>query len=206
VKAWEVTAITNFTLAGEAFFAAGFLLGKMPFVVSARSFWTLAVLFFAVGFLVAGIDHGFFEPKGNTRARLIVQKVSWFCGGITTFLITISTAYQFASGSLRLALLVVGLALLIIFLIVAIRIHHFLVVLINYVPILLLLLILNIMGLASGSGSWYMILGITISILAAVFEGFGVDIFVPVDRHGLYHLVMMVAVAFLFLATFDLKV
>lgn len=134
-----------------------------------------------------------------------VQKISWFCAGITTFLITLSTAYQFASGSVHAALVLVGLAQLLIFLILALRIHHFLLVIINYIPILVLLLVLNIIGLALGSGSWYMILGITVSIFASVLEGFGVDVFSPVDRHGLYHLVMMVAVAFLFLATFELK-
>jgi hypothetical protein len=205
VKAWEVTAITNFVVAGEAFFGAGFLMSRISNLVSAQGFWAVAMLCFAIGFLIGGIDHGFFEPKGNTRVRLVVQKMSWFFGGVTTYLITLSTFFQYVSGSLRTVLILIGLAQLLTFLILALRIHHFLIVMINYIPILVALFVLNSIGLSSGSGSFYMMFGIIACILAAVFEGIGIDAFTPVDRHGVYHLVMMAAIALLFGAGFRLK-
>lgn len=205
VKPWEVTAITNFAAAGEAFLAAGFLLGRTPKLASAQGFWAAAMLCFAVGFLLGGIDHGFFEPKGNTTSRLVVQKISWFFGGATTYLITLSTLFQYTDGSLRSVFVFVGLAQLVAFLTLATRIHHFLLVMINYIPILLVLFILNLIWLSSGSGSLYMIFGIAASVLAATFEAIGIDAFTPIDRHGVYHLVMMAAVALFFGAFFQLK-
>jgi hypothetical protein len=204
-KPWEVTAITNFVAAGEAFWGAGFLLARTPNLGSAQGLWAAAMLTFAIGFLVGGIDHGFFEPKGNTTGRLIVQKVCWFFGGATIYLITLSTLFQYTDGSLRTILIFVGSAQLVTFFILAIRIHHFLLVMINYIPVLLILLILNLMGLSSGSGSLYMIFGIVACMLAAIFEGIGIDVFTPVDRHGVYHLVMMAAIALFFGACFQLK-
>ncbi len=68
----------------------------------------------------------------------------------------------------------------------------------NYAPILLILLALNIVGLPSGSGSWFFIIGILISIFASVIQALGVDRFSPLDHDGLYHVVVMAAVAFLF--------
>lgn len=205
MKTWEVTAMTNFILAGEAFLAAGFLLGRAPLHASAAGFWALTMLFLAAGMLVGGLDHGFFEQKGDTRGRRIMEKITWVCGGIMTFFTLSTTLYQYASGGLRVAFMIVGLVQLVVFCFLAIRIHNFLVVIINYVPILIVLLILNIIGSSSGSGSWYMIVGILISIAASVLQALAVDVFTPVDRNGLYHIVLMVAVIFLFLAGFTLK-
>jgi hypothetical protein len=205
MKAWEVTSMTNFMLAGEAFLAAGFLLGRAPLHASAASFWALAMLFLAASMLVGGLDHGFFEQKGDTRDRMIMQKITWVCGGIMTFFTLLTTRYQFASGGLRVTFIIVGLVQLVIFCFLAVRIHNFLVVIINYTPILIVLLILNTIGISAGSGSWYMIVGILISIAASAFQALAVDIFAPVDRNGLYHIVMMAAVIFLFLASFTLK-
>jgi len=205
MKAFEVTSITNFSVAGEALLAAGFVLGRTQVAISARSLWAVALLLFAIGFMIGGIDHGFFEPKGNTRSRLIVQKVSWFCGGLTTYLIEVSTAYEFTSVRVKMIVALIGAVQLLIFLVLATKNHEYLIVMINYFPALLFLLICNICALGSGVGSWYMIAGIAVTIGASLVELVGVDRFSPVDRHGVYHLVMAVAVALFFLGGLALK-
>jgi hypothetical protein len=199
MKALEVTAMTNFIAAGEAFFAAGFLLGRTPFGASAAFFWGLTILFLAAGFLFGGLDHGFFEAKGNTRGRMIMQKVTWICAGIMTFFTLLTALYQFAPLEWHLPVILLGLVQLLAFCFFAIRTHHFRVVIVNYAPILLILLVLNIIGLPSGSGSGFIIIGILISIAASVLQALGVDRFSPFDRNGLYHVVLMAAVAFLFI-------
>jgi hypothetical protein len=198
MKAWEVTAMTNFAAAGEAFLAAGFLLGRTPFGASAAFFWGLAVLFLAAGLLVGGLDHGFFEQKGNSRGRMIMQKATWICVGITTFFTLLTLLYQFAPVGWRVPIAIIGLVQFLVYCFFAFRIHNYLVVIINYAPILLILLVLNLTGLPSGSGSWWFIIGILISIAASVVQASGVDRFTPLDRNGLYHIVMMVAIVFLF--------
>lgn len=199
MKAWEVTAITNFLAAGEAFLAAGFLLGRIPFGVSAAFFWGLTVLFLAAGLLLGGLDHGFFEPKGNTLGRMILRKVTWICVGITTFFTLLTALYRFAPAGWRFPVIIIGLLQLLTFCFFAIRSRNFLVVIINYAPVLLILLALNIFGLPSGSGSWFFIIGILISIAASVIQALGVDKFSPLDRNGLYHVIVMAAVVFFFI-------
>jgi hypothetical protein len=198
MKAWELTALTNFIAAGEAFLAAGFLLGRTPFGASAAFFWALAVLFLAAGMLIGGLDHGFFEPKGNTRGRMIIQKITWICAGIMIFFTLLTALYQFAPIGWRVPIVIIGLVQFLVFCFFAIRIHNFVVVILNYAPILLILLVLNLIGLPSGSGSWWFINGTLISIAASVLLALGVDKFSPLDRNGLYHIVLMAAVAFFF--------
>jgi MFS family permease len=199
MKAWVVTSITNFVAAGEAFLAAGFLLGRVPLSASAACFWALALLFLALGLLIGGIDHGFFEQKGDSRSRMIMQKATWICVGLTTFFTLLTALYRFAPAGWRASIIILGLVQFLIFCFFAIRIHKYLVVIINYAPVLLILLVLNIIGLSSGAGSGWFIGGILISILASAFQALGVDRFTPLDRNGLYHVVLMGAVAILFI-------
>lgn len=198
MKTLEVTAMTCFIAAGEAFLAAGFLLGRAPISASASVFWGLTMLFLAAGLLLGGLDHGFFESKGDTRGRMIMQKATWICLGIMTFFTLLTALYQFAPMGWRAPIVIIGLAQFLVFSFFAIRIHNYLVVILNYAPILLILLVLNIIGLPSGSGSWWFIAGILISIAASVLQAFGVDRFSPLDRNGLYHVIVMAAVVFFF--------
>ncbi|MBN1440833.1 MAG: hypothetical protein JW929_15605 [Anaerolineales bacterium] len=193
MTALEVTAVTNFILAGEGFFAAGILLGRNPAAASAAFFWGIALLWFALGALAGGVDHGFLEPKGNTRGRRIMQKATWLCTGAMTFFTLLTALYQFAPAAWRAPVILLGLAQLCLFSFFAIRIHDFRVVILNYAPILLILLVLNIAGLRAGTGSWGFIAGILISIAASLCQALGVDRFSPLDRNGLYHVLLMAA-------------
>jgi hypothetical protein len=205
MKTLEVTAMTCFLAAGEAFLAAGYLLGRMPLFASASGFWGLTMLFLAAGLLIAGLDHGFFEPRGDTRGRMAMQKATWICTGIMTFFTLLSALYQFAPVDWRLPFIIAGLVQLLVFTVFAIRIHNYLVVIINYAPILLILLILNLFGLPSGSGSCFFITGILISIAASACQALGVDTFSPLDRNGLYHVLLMAALVFFFVGGLALK-
>jgi hypothetical protein len=205
MKPLEISAVTNFALASETFLVAGILIGRAPLTASAAGFWAIALVFFAAGFYAGGVDHGFFEPKGDTRGRMVMQKITWICAGIATFFMLLTLLHQFASGSLRLAFMVVGLVQLAVFSFLSIRIHNFLIVIINYTPVLIGLLVLNVLGICTGSGSWYMIVGILVSIAASALEALSVNPFAPADRDGFFHVLLMVAVAFLFVAGFSLK-
>jgi hypothetical protein len=204
MKTWEVTSITNFVAAGEAFLAAGYLLGRIDLSATAACCWGLAMLFLALGLLIGGIDHGFFEQKMDSRGRMIMQKATWICIGIMTFFTLLTALYRFASVGWHIPVAIIGFVQFLIFCFFAVRIHKYLVVIINYAPILLLLLVLNLIGLPSGSGSWWFITGILISIAASGLQALGVDNFSPVDRNGLYHIVTMGAIIFFFIGGLDL--
>ena len=79
------------------------------------------------------------------------------------------------------------------------RIDDFLVVILNYVPVMVLLLVMNLIGLKNGTGSWVMIAGILILFAASAIQELGVDVFSPLDRNGLYHLISMAGVLLVFL-------
>jgi hypothetical protein len=206
MKALEVTAVTNFLAAGEAFLAAGFILGRAPIAASAAAFWSLAMLFLAAGLLAGGLDHGFFEPKGDTLARRIMQKATWVCAGVMTFFTLLTAVYQFAPALCRLPLAILGLAQLAVFCFFALRTRNFLVVILNYAPIMLILLLLNIAGLSSGSGSWWFIAGILVSAAASILQAAGFDRFSPLDRNGAYHVLLMAAILAFFAGGLHLPV
>ena len=79
------------------------------------------------------------------------------------------------------------------------------VVVLNYAPVMLLLLGLSIAGLASGKGSWQMIVGILIAFAASAVQALGVNVLAPLDRNSLYHLGIMLAVVFLYLGGLRLE-
>jgi hypothetical protein len=68
-----------------------------------------------------------------------------------------------------------------------------------------LLLVMSFIGLRSGRGSRQMVAGILILFAASGIQASGVDVFTPLDRNGLYHLVSMIGVAFLYLGGVQLR-
>ena len=199
MKAWEVTAVTDFILAGEAFLAAGILLGRAPPVPSAALFWALGMLCTALAALLGGVDHGFLEPKGTSRTRTTLQKITWMCIGGMTFFSLQTAAWQFGSAAWQEAAAWIGLAQLAVFCFFSFRTGEYRMVILNYAPVLILLLALNILGWPGGAGSWQIVAGLSISTAASAIQVLGVDRFSPVDRNGLYHLGMMAAVVLFFL-------
>lgn len=201
----EVTAMTNFILAGAVLFASGILFGKRGKAVSASAFWACALLFMGLGALLGGIDHGFFEIHGRSDVRILLQKMTWISLGLLTFFALLTLAWQFTGPKARRIILPVGLVQLAAYIPLSILIPDFLVVILNYVPVMLLLLVFNIINLKKGTGTWWMTVGIILSFAASVVQMLGVDIFSPLDRNGLYHLVMLFSVLFLCLGGLKLK-
>ena len=78
-------------------------------------------------------------------------------------------------------------------------------VILNYAPVMLLLLAMNFIGLNNGRGSWSIIAGILILFTASAIQVVGIDNFNPLNRDGLYHLVSMVGILFLYLGGLRLR-
>jgi hypothetical protein len=91
-----------------------------------------------------------------------------------------------------------GIAQFVINTVVVLWIDSFLDVILNYVPVMVLLLVMNFIGLKNGSGSWNMIVGIVLVFTASAIQAIGIDVFTPLDRNGLYHVVSMVSAIFLY--------
>jgi hypothetical protein len=195
----QVTAITNFVCAGEALAAGGFLLARAGRVSSAAGWWALALLSMGISALLGGIGHGFFEPEGKTPAWRAVDKAKDLAAGVIACFVLLTAGRQFFGAGAQLPVLLVALVQFVAFAAAVILLDSFLVVIIDYAPAVLLLLVLSVIGLPAGTGSWQMIVGLAISIAASLCQALGIDTFSPLDRNGLYHVVLMAATVFLFL-------
>ena len=201
--AW--TALTDFVLACEAFFVTGLLAARPKARWSAAWFWQFAMGMLALGALLGGIDHGFVEPLELPEARKPVQRATWLVLGLLTWFVFLTACKQFFPprtrrwGYLAANLQVASYPALMLLL------DSFAVVVVNYGPVLLLLLGLSIAGLRSGKGSWPMVAGLLIALAASAAQAAGLAA-PPLDRNGLYHLGVMVAVGFLYLGGLRLDV
>jgi hypothetical protein len=197
MSALSVTAITNFILASEVLFLAGMFVQRPKARFSAAWFWGGALTLLGLSALIGGIDHGFIEPQGIPR--YFIQRSNWIVLGAMTFFILMTTAAQFFPRKVFQVILIVGLLQFVVYTLLVLLIDDFLVVILNYVPVMVLLLVMNLIGLKNGTGSWVMIAGILTLFTASAIQELGVDVFSPLDRNGLYHLISMAGVVLVFL-------
>jgi hypothetical protein len=196
VTAPALTSITDFVLAGETLFLAGMTAGIPRARFSAAWFWSAALLLLGSGALIGGIDHGFFEAA--TGPHYVIERANWTVLAAMTFCILLATAKEFFAPRLQRVLLVLGLIQFAGDAVLVLLVDNFMVVILNYAPVIVLLLIKNVLGLRKGAGSREMIAGILIQCAASAIQALGVDVFAPFDHNVLYHLVSMLGVAFLY--------
>jgi hypothetical protein len=191
-----ITSITNFLLAAEVFFLAG-RMSKTPKVrFSAAWYFSGVLLLLGVAALLGGIDHGFFEPANIPR--YLIQRSDWIVLGGVTFCLLMTTAKQFFTPAVQRIVFFAAVVQFAAYTAAVLLVDSFLVVILNYAPVMLLLLVMSFTGLKSGRGSAQMVAGILILFAASGIQAAGVDVFSPLDRNGLYHLLSMVGVAFLY--------
>jgi len=203
MNALAVTSITNFVLASEVFFLAGILAEKPKARFSAAWFWSGMMILLGSATLIGGIDHGFFEGPG--LPRYFIQRLTWIVLGAMTFFLLMTIAKQFFPRQVQRLFLIFGIVQFTADTIAVLLIDSFLVVILNYTPVMLLLLIMSLMDLKNGPGSRNMIAGILILFVASAIQGLGIDIFNPLDRNGLYHLVSMAGIVFMYLGGHRLR-
>jgi uncharacterized protein DUF6962 len=196
LSAPAVTAITDFLLACEAFLLAGLTAGRVKARFSGGWFWAGTLLLLGTGAAIGGIDHGFFETAG--LPRYAIGRVNWIVLGAMTFCLLMATARQFFPPTAQRVVLIVGMAQFAIDTVAILTVDSFLDVILNYAPVIVLLLVLSILGLKSGTGSPAMIVGILIQFAASAIQAMGLDTLSPLDHNGLYHVISMIGVAFLY--------
>ena len=205
LTALAVTSITNFILACEAFFVTGLLFARPKTKGSAVWFWQVALLMLATTALLGGIDHGFFEVFGQIPIRKVLEHTNWLIIGLLTFFAFLTASQQFFAAAWQRYAYIAASVQLAVFAVLVLFVDNFLVVMLNYAPIMLLLLVCNLQGLRQGTGTWAMSIGILMAFLASGLQAAGVDVFSPFDRNSLYHLGMMVSVAFFYWGGLQLK-
>jgi hypothetical protein len=191
-----ITSITNFILASELFLLAGLMVKTPKARFSAAWFWAGSMFALASSALIGGIDHGFVEPAD--LARYLIQRPNWIVVGLATFCMLLATARQFFPPLWQRPALILGTIQLIVYGIVVLLVDDFRIVIINYAPVMLLLLLMSVLGLKRGTGSWQMIAGILVLLAASAVQALDVDVFSPLDQNGLYHVISIVGVVFMY--------
>lgn len=192
-----VTSVTNFVLAGELFFLAGLMVRTPKARLSAAWFWAGAMLALATSALLGGIDHGFVEPTGLDRYA--IQRANWLVMGVVTFCTLLATARQFLPTRWQGPVLVAGLLQFVVYTGAVLAVGDFRVVVVNYLPVVIALLALSVRGLREGTGSWQMVAGIVLLLVASAVQVLGIDASATLDHDGLYHVIAMAGAPFLYL-------
>lgn len=205
MTALAVTAVTNFILACEVFLIAGLLLGRPKAIGSAAGVWGLTLACLGLSALLGGIDHGFVEPFGQTPSRIALERANWAVLGLTTLGVFVTTARQFFSPAVQRVIFAIAGLQLALYLALIAFVGNFLVVIVNYAPVMLLLLVFSVIGLKDGRGSRPMIAGVALLFAASGVQASGFDAFSPVDHNGLYHLIAMAGVVALYFGGLKLK-
>jgi hypothetical protein len=200
-----VTAITNFILAGETFFLSGLLFARPKTARTAAWFWQLALLTMAMSAMLGGIDHGFLEVQVQPSARQWIAHVNWFLIGLLTLFVFLTIAQQFLEHPWRRVAHLAAVVQLLIYAPIMAFQNSYRVVILNYLPVMFLLLVCNSIGLRRGTGTWNMNIAILITMLSSAVQAAGIDAFSPLDRNGLYHLGMMLALVFFYKGGLGLK-
>lgn len=191
-----VTAVTNFVLASELFFLAGLMVRTPKARFSAAWFWAAAMTALATSSLLGGIDHGFVEAAGLSRYP--IQRSNWIVFGVVTFCTLLATARQFLPPRWLRAVLVIASIQLVVYVVAVLLVGDFTVVVASYAPVVLLLLALSIRGLGDGTGSWPMVIGVVVLLVATAVQVGKVDLAGPLDGNGLYHVIAIAGVPFLY--------
>ena len=111
-----------------------------------------------------------------------------------TFCLLMSTAAQFFSPRARRRILVIAIFQFAANILVVLTIDSFLDVVLNYAPVMIFVLVMDLRG----PGPRPIVAGILIMALAAAIQSAGLDALSPLDHNGLYHVVCMVGVVFLY--------
>ena len=204
LPALAVTAITDLVLACEAFFVSALLFARPQKPWSAAWCWQLALFILACSALVGGIDHGFFEVYSPPSLRQVIAHLNWALIGLLTFFTLRSISAQFFCSAWQKCVNIVAIFQLLTYLILLLMVDDYLFVILNYAPVLFLLLGCNLVYRRK-EGSWAMITGILLTLIASGIQAASPFTISSIDNSGIYHLGIMAALVFFYRGGLKLK-
>ena len=192
-----VTSVTNLLLAGLVF-ALAVRVRRIPMDRFSAAWYFRGVLWLlGVAAVIGAADHGYFEPL--QRPRYWIQRADWIVLAGVTFCLLMSAAKQFFPPRWQRVLLAAGVVQFTADCMIVLFVDSFLDVVLNYAPVVLLLLVVNLRGLKDGTGSRAMIGGLLVLTGASAIQAAGWDALSPLDHNGVYHVLSMPGAFFLYL-------
>jgi hypothetical protein len=192
-----VTVLTDYLLAIETIIL-GILLRKHAAQTQEIpvKFWSIAFFVVALAALLGGTCHGFVN---DLPARLynFLWKITLYSVGASTLFMLSAAIQSTLTGKLRRIFMVVAWTQFCIFIILIASTSDFKYVIFDYVPAMVLILILCLSRWRSPFSKW-IIGGILISFLAAGIQLSGFTMHKNFNHNDLYHVVQMFAMYLLY--------
>lgn len=195
-----MTMITNYMITCLAcWFGTRLLIAQYSKKQLCRRSWGIGFIFIGVGTLLAGVKHGFGAYLSQTSSGLF-WKGALYTTGLSVFFMFAGTV----KGSVpelkwRKPLHLYNAAALAAYAIVMINNDSFLFVILDYVPAMLLIFVVQVWSLVkhkSTSAKWF-IAGVVVSFIGAGVQVSGFDLHPHFNHNDLYHVIQMLGL-FLF--------
>lgn len=193
------SAFTDLLMGAEALCFAWLALRRPMERRSAAWYWARAMLLLGVAGMLGAIDHGVFEARGLPRSA--IQHGNWLVLGVMSYCVLMASAAQFFAPRCIGPVRALGLAQLALYAGAVFSVDDYLVVELDYGPVILLWLGLHLAGLGKGNGSGAMAGGVVLLLAATALQASGYDGLSPLDHNALYHLVSMAGIAALYAGT-----
>lgn len=190
-----VTMLTDYMITGQGMLLAWYLLGSAGTIRNrSRRLWAWALVAIALASLFGGTYHGFLEilpghllPYLWTATTLSI--------GFASCLMVLGTVFATTQGKWRTTLVSISLVQLLVYTGWMMTHDDFIFVIINYAPSMILVLILQLIGLANRpTGSEvYFISAVVVSFVAAGVQQTGISLHPHVNHNDIYHLIQMIS-------------
>lgn len=190
------TTITDALLAAESLFLSALLShcyangGSVPVAL-----WAGGFVATGISAAAGGVYHGF--PQWNAGTRSALWKCVIYSIGLTSLLLFSGAAIATTSGATRLGLLCAAGIQFCVYAVWMIRHNEFKYIILDYVPAMLGILLLQALRFHAQSSPW-IIGGILVSFAAAGVQLSGFRRRLPFNHNDLYHLTQMLAMYLLY--------
>ncbi len=191
----ELVSISDFVLAALCLFLSGILFGKVKSPFSRLGMLSYFILFVGLSAFMGGIDHGFFEPINQ---RYVTRTLTYIFVAAATFSLFKYTILTYFKGKLSRFLFIIAYTQLIAFIAVSLFYNNFLLVVFNYLPVLLLFLIMNVLNIKRSKSELHFTLFCLIMILASLVQVLGIGLSKSINGDTLFHIIAFVSYLFFF--------
>lgn len=200
----QLTAITDFIFAGELLFFAGLLFVGPKKNFSAAWFWQWTIILMALAAFFGGIDHGFLQPIGE-EIRIPVRRIVWVIFGLMSLTILQTWSKQFLTVKMQRLVSYISILQFVIYSVFGIFTYLFIYSALNVLPTHLVLLGACVLACKKNKKYLPLIIGLVVTLVASIVQMLGIDLFYPLDRNGLYHIIAMIGAYYLYKGGLVLK-
>lgn len=196
----------NQIITGISSFLLSSLLLFYSWKLDTRGYHKLKLSFFslAFSFFLSGIYHGLYENNGTaSQFSNNILMTSWVSGAFAQYLLTLVLISHY-NLPLSKFFKFLGLFFTIVNTVLSIKTESFFWISLNFIP-LVLFGTYYALKYFQQKFSVYLLIGLSILILGSLVQAFKIKWLWPIDHNGLYHILLLIGLPFLYNWTKGLK-